>query len=59
MLGSLTEEQSACVVLRDIEGLKYEEVAASLKINLNTVRSRLSRARERLVSLYGKNGGRQ
>lgn len=59
MLGSLTEEQRACVVLRDIEGLKYEEVAASLKINLNTVRSRLSRARERLVSLYGKNGGRQ
>ena len=57
MLESLTEGQRACVVLKDIEGLKYEEVATVLGINLNTVRSRLSRARERLTALYGKGGG--
>jgi RNA polymerase sigma-70 factor, ECF subfamily len=56
MLESLPEKQRACVVLREIEGLKYEEVAAVLGININTVRSRLSRAREKLVSLYGKKG---
>ena len=56
MLGSLPEDQRACVVMKDLEGLKYEEIAAALKINLNTVRSRLSRAREKLVSLYGKGG---
>jgi RNA polymerase sigma-70 factor, ECF subfamily len=56
MLDSLTEGQKACVILRDIEGLKYEEVADALGINLNTVRSRLSRAREKLVDLYGKGG---
>ncbi|MFA6636761.1 MAG: sigma-70 family RNA polymerase sigma factor [Candidatus Omnitrophota bacterium] len=56
MLESLPEGQRACVILRNIEGLKYEEVARALGINLNTVRSRLNRARERLISLYGKRG---
>lgn len=54
MLESLPEEQKACVVLKDIEGLKYEEIAEVLKININTVRSRLKRAREKLIFLYGK-----
>jgi RNA polymerase sigma-70 factor, ECF subfamily len=54
MLGCLPEDQRACIVMKDLEGLKYEEIARALNINLNTVRSRLSRAREKLVSLYGK-----
>ena len=58
MLGSLSEDQRACVIMKDLEGLKYEEIAKALNINLNTVRSRLSRAREKLVSLYGKGGVR-
>nr|MBA3247804.1 RNA polymerase subunit sigma-24 [Pyrinomonadaceae bacterium] len=33
------------VVLRDVEGLSYEEVAAALEINVGTVKSRLSRGR--------------
>ena len=33
------------VVLRDIEGLSYEEIAQALGLELGTVRSRLHRAR--------------
>ena len=36
------------VVLRDIQGLAYEEIAATLGIELGTVRSRLHRARAEL-----------
>jgi len=51
LLGELNEDQRACVVLRDIQGLSYEEIAQALSININTVRSRLKRAREKLLSL--------
>jgi RNA polymerase sigma-70 factor (ECF subfamily) len=56
MLESLPSEQRACVVLKDIEGLKYKEIALALKININTVRSRLKRAREKLISRFGERG---
>jgi RNA polymerase sigma-70 factor (ECF subfamily) len=36
------------VVLRDLEGLSYEEMAAVLGVRVGTVRSRLARGRERL-----------
>ena len=50
MLEALPPEQRACIVLKEIEGLKYREIAETLRININTVRSRLLRARQRLVS---------
>lgn len=46
----LPPDQRACVVLKDIEGLKYKEIAETLSININTVRSRLKRARQKLMS---------
>lgn len=36
------------VVLSDIEGLTYEEVASALNINIGTVKSRIARGREEL-----------
>lgn len=51
LLAALNPDQRACLVLRDFEGLSYEEVAETLKININTVRSRLKRAREKLLGL--------
>jgi RNA polymerase sigma factor (sigma-70 family) len=47
-LADLPPEYRAAVVLSDIEGLSYEEIATTLGIKLGTVRSRLSRARARL-----------
>jgi RNA polymerase sigma-70 factor (ECF subfamily) len=36
------------VILRDIEGFSYEEIAATLEINVGTVKSRLARGRQEL-----------
>lgn len=47
-LADLPPEYRAAIVLSDIEGLSYEEIAVTLGIKLGTVRSRLSRARARL-----------
>ncbi len=41
----LPEERRIVVVLRDFEGLSYDEIAAALDLPLGTVRSRLHRAR--------------
>jgi len=49
MLKNLRPEHRSCIVLREIEGLDYREIAAVLRIPLNTVRSRLKRAREALM----------
>jgi RNA polymerase sigma-70 factor (ECF subfamily) len=47
-LMQLEEPQRAVVVLRDIEGMDYAQIADVLNIELGTVRSRLSRARSSL-----------
>ena len=36
------------VILRDIEGFTYEEIASTLGINVGTVKSRLARGRQEL-----------
>ena len=54
MLARLDEDQRACLVLRDMEGLAYDEIADILNIPLNTVRSRLHRARETLLEFANK-----
>lgn len=47
-LMKLDDEQRTVIVLRDIEGMDYIQIANVLEIKLGTVRSRLSRARNRL-----------
>jgi RNA polymerase sigma-70 factor, ECF subfamily len=54
LLELLSPEHRACLVLREIEGLNYQEIAASLNIPVNTVRSRLKRARLALLEKAGK-----
>lgn len=51
LLKILNPDQRACVVLRNMEGLSYQEIAESLRININTVRSRLKRGREALLAM--------
>jgi len=56
ILKDLSPEYRACVVLREIEGLDYKEMAEVLRIPLNTVRSRLKRARAAMAACGQKEG---
>lgn len=47
-LDRLPFDQRTAVVLREIDGLSYEEIAYSLNVAVGTVKSRLARAREQL-----------
>ena len=44
----LPEDMRAAIVLRDIEGYSYEEIATMLDANVGTIKSRISRGREKL-----------
>ena len=48
-LEALPAEFREAIVLRDIEGLSYKEIAGVLGIPIGTVMSRISRGRERLL----------
>ncbi|HXH08134.1 MAG TPA: sigma-70 family RNA polymerase sigma factor [Vicinamibacterales bacterium] len=47
-LDQLPFDQKTAIVLREIHGLSYEEIAYSLGVAVGTVKSRLARARESL-----------
>lgn len=47
-LDDLPFEQKTAIVLREIDGLSYDEIAFSLGVAVGTVKSRLARARESL-----------
>jgi RNA polymerase sigma-70 factor (ECF subfamily) len=52
-LGQLPFDQRTAIVLREIHGLSYDEIAASLGVAVGTVKSRLARARTTLRSSLG------
>jgi RNA polymerase sigma-70 factor (ECF subfamily) len=47
-LDRLPFDQRTALILREVEGLRYEEIAYSLDLALGTVKSRLTRARQAL-----------
>lgn len=47
----LPEDQRTAIVLCDIEGLDYNEIASVMKTSLGTVKSRIARGRMRLRAL--------
>ena len=49
----LTPEQRAPLVLRELQGCTYEEIAESLDISIPAVKSRLHRARLELLAAMG------
>lgn len=50
---SLPDDQREVLLLIGVEGMSYEEAAQMLAVPVGTVRSRLSRARQRLLALMG------
>jgi RNA polymerase sigma-70 factor (ECF subfamily) len=53
-IAMLEEDQRALVVLRDVEGLSYEEIMEITELAEGTVKSRLHRAREKLAGILVK-----
>ena len=47
-LDKLPFDQRTALILREIDGLRYEEIAFTLGVAVGTVKSRLTRARQAL-----------
>jgi len=56
LLDILNPEQRACIVLRELQDLSYKDIANALAIPINTVRTRLKRAREALLAKAREEG---
>jgi len=52
-LQALPEEQRTAVVLRDIEGLTYQEIADAMESSLSAAKVRVHRGRRKLAETYG------
>jgi RNA polymerase sigma-70 factor (ECF subfamily) len=58
-LAAIPDELRVAVVLRDIQGLDYREIAETLGVPIGTVESRIFRGRQRLRPLLTSIRGRQ
>ena len=52
-IAALPGDQRAAIVLRDVQGLSYQEVADVQQVELSTAKTRVHRARQRVVDLVG------
>ena len=59
----LPEDLRTAIVLREIEGMSYEDIAATMNCPIGTVRSRIFRAREAIAAklrpVLGGNGDKR
>ena len=55
-MDSLADEYRQILVLREINGLSYNEIGEALELEVGTVKSRIFRARKRLVEILMKDG---
>ncbi len=55
-LRSLPEDYREILLLREIQGLSYDEIAAALNIEVGTVKSRIFRGRKKLCDYLIKDG---
>jgi RNA polymerase sigma-70 factor (ECF subfamily) len=55
-VAALPEDFRAIIIMRDMQGLSYEDVAEALQCSMGTVKSRLFRAREKLKEILSKRG---
>jgi len=53
---SLPKDYRAVLLLREIDGLSYEEIADTLSLEVGTVKSRIFRARKRLCAILVADG---
>ncbi len=53
-IAELPEDMRAAIVLRDIQGCSYDEIAQALDTNVGTIKSRISRGRERLRGVLSR-----
>lgn len=51
---SLPDDMRAAIILRDVKGYSYDEIAAILDANVGTIKSRISRGREKLREILSK-----
>jgi RNA polymerase sigma-70 factor (ECF subfamily) len=50
-------DHKEALILRELEELTYEEISGILKININTAKTRVRRAKEKLMESLSKTGG--
>ena len=55
-LDTLPPDYRQILLLREIQGLSYDEIAAALEIEVGTVKSRIFRARKRLCAFLVEDG---
>jgi RNA polymerase sigma factor (sigma-70 family) len=55
-IDTLPADQRITLVLSDVQGMNYQEIAETMKVSLGTVKSRLARARSKLRDYLRANG---